>query len=591
MGATQVRVLSVFDRQRLPYGNHSRSETKAFARLDIPAVGFPDTCPICEALQFLNNLRDLLRDDCLLNRIDSICSRWGAVKGSDNYYLNGISISHIDLPEDIKTALDKYQRIYQQGNIEISTDLGLCLFSVESTVISLSLDFLNTCLVSQKLESNIKLLLLSAHILSFDYLQLSEKHFCRLLDTLCDLLEDEKQISEYTALAVIAVCGQTPIFQEYAQNHMMKRTANDPRGKNNDYLLLKLALYQRMRVHNVEVDPEYRRELHCYLKNEKNSLEMIYDLFLYTEREYKQSHRQAFKLIIATDIKTNEATYQRALQYIHKLKGIYEDKSIEEFFHDPEPFNSAREGILQDITSLEKSLGSIKRNDDHLNAKETLDKLLHNIQEVNRGLYLRANEQAGNRNISTWLDYCEEKAKERSGITDDTMLKIINPYTLDNRSHTDVYPWFYAYADVTEEVINLIVDMMLQRTSKLRDFLRPSASRNNNCYDGIVAVYCKREYVELSFYNATNNPKQIEEIRSVKKSKENRPSVIVFRQFEKNMSANAGHEEKIPCFEWYYVEECYPDYLADKSAADDVKHLYRATMRIPYVDMGSAFGN
>ena len=68
-------------------------------------------------------------------------------------------------------------------------------------------------------------------------------------------------------------------------------------------------------------------------------------------------------------------------------------------------------------------------------------------------------------------------------------------------------------------------------------------------------VRFRDEYVELSFYNATLNTKSIEEIRRIKRSKENRPSVITFRQFERIISAvvrldalsRAGFAVSQPC--------------------------------------------
>ena len=213
MGASHVRTLSIFDRQRLPYGSCPADNNISYARLDLPAIGFFDTCPICRVLNTLRILQEQLQDEMMVERTRQIISSWEAVKSSDNHYKSGISISRVELPEHIKRVLLSYESIYGQGKIGLNTNLGLALFAIENTVISLSLDFLNRCLESAELDASVQQLLLSSHLLTFSELQLSEKYFCHLLDQLCDLLEEQAQISEFTGLAVIAVCAQQLIFQ------------------------------------------------------------------------------------------------------------------------------------------------------------------------------------------------------------------------------------------------------------------------------------------------------------------------------------------------------------------------------------------
>lgn len=582
MGVSQVRMLSIFDRQRLPFGSCSADHNLSYARLDLPAIGVSDTCPICRALHIFHNLQERLQDDLLLDRIQEIVKNWEAVKSSDNHYKRGISISYILLPEDIQQALKSYEEIYEQGRLDINTNLGLSMFAIENTVISLSLDFLDRCLNSAELDVSAKLLLISAHLLTFSEPQLSEKYFCRLLDQLCDLLEEQTTVTEFTALAVVAVCGQPHLFQRYSQRHMIERFQGGHNSRNNDSLLLKLAIYLEL-SQKAEVEAGYIRELHCHLKNEKNALALIYDLFLYTETEYKQSHRQAFSQIRHSSMKGKDEIYQSALKYVQKLRSIYKSDMVRDLFHNPDQYTRERDKILQQLVKLETDLTASDVN--HQMTRQDLIDLLSILQELHKGLYLRTEKAAESPNIVAWLDYCECCAKERALVgKEDTLLKIIGGYT--GSYQMEVCPWFFAYADVTEEVINLMVDMMQRSSQKLRNFLQEYGQEG--AYDRIIVVQFQKEYVEMSFYNATKNQKTIEEIRQIKRSKENRPSMIAFREFERMISDASGGKH-VDCFEWNYADKVFPDCLSSGESLDEGEHLYQAILRIPYIDMGSSF--
>lgn len=583
MGVSQVRMLSIIDRQRLPFGSCSLDNNISYARLDLPAIGIVNTCPICRSLHILRNLEERLQDDTLLNRIQEIISNWEAVKSSDNHYKSGISVSTISLPDDINQALKSYEEIYGQEQISINTNLGLSLFAIENTVISLDFDFIDRCLRSTELDESVKLLLISAHLLIFNELQLSEKYYCLLLDELCDLLEKQTKVTAFTALAVVSICGQPHLFQSYSQRHTIERFRKGYKSQNNDSLLLKLAIYQEI-SQNDEIDFGFHRELRCYLKNEKSALAFIYDLFLYTETEYKQSHRQAFSQIRHSSIKQKDEVYQNALKYVKKIKSIYNSDLLRNLFHNPNQYIEKRECILQRLYEMEADL--TKNEIDHQSIQHDLNSLLDVLQELHKGLYLRAEKAVGNQDITAWLDYCESCAKERARIgKEDTLLKIIGGYT--GNYNSEVCPWFFAYADVTEEVINILVDMMQRSSQKLRNFLQ--GQDNETGYDRIIRVQFHKEHVELSFYNATTNQKSIEEIRYIKRSKENRPSMIAFRQFER-MISDTSKGDHLDCFEWNYVDTVFPNCLSSGNTLQEGEHLFQAIMRISYVDMGSSFG-
>lgn len=587
MGATRIKTLSLIDRQRMPFGRYTGEDHTAFTRLDLPAIGFSDTCPICSAINSLHNLQKILRDPDLQHRNEEITTQWKAVKSSDNHFGNGIALRHITLPDDIQQSLLRHRGIYGQGNIEITTDLGLVMFSIEHTVISLCSDFLNDCIHSAKLDTSAKLLLLSAHILIFNDLQLSERYICQLIEYLCSLLQEQPDVSPYTGLAVVALCGQSTRFLKYAQNYLSKCVRDGNGSKNNDALLLRLAIYQKLRNQvGIELPDSCRRELHCYLRNENNALELIYDLFLYSETTYKQSHRQAFGVIESSRVKQPEEIYRQALKYTQKLIAIYAHDQVRNLFHNVDEYESKKGAILRNLKKLAEDLSNVNTNHDHEQVRESLCHALAEIQSVNKGLYIKTQNVANNADILSWLTYCIDVAQKRFVRDGDRILPIVSAYS-DNKE--DFYPRFYAHGDVTEEVINLIVDMRKNSSSKLKNFLRPDRERIDNGYDGIIMVQFANCYVKLSFYNATKNRMPIEEISYIKHSKSNRPSMITFHQFEDKLS-HSPDCDTTSCFSWNYVEETYRDYLVGEKTWDD-EHLYCATMIIPYIDQGSSFGS
>ena len=221
----------------------------------------------------------------------------------------------------------------------------------------------------------------------------------------------------------------------------------------------------------------------------------------------------------------------------------------------------------------------------HQELKGKLKEWLELIQSTNEGLYLRA-VSCSSAAVEEWLHYCEAAAKQRFGKNEDVIKTVISKFPTNFIPHGDVYPWFYVHKNVTEEVINLYVDMIKRRSHKLRDFLQVGSDKDCKAYDGIIEVVFKKDYVEVTFYNATTNPMDIKEIRYIKQSKENRPSFLTFHQFETILSRRQ-HGKTFQCFQWNYSPRKH--YLANNKTPDEGTRLFQAIIRIPYVDLGSSF--
>lgn len=591
MGATQVIMLSLLDRQRIPFGIAPTTNNQAYCRLDLPSIGFSKNCPLCDSIENLLKLKNYMRDISVCSRLDSVVSQWKAVKGSENHFNTGISMEYLDLPNEILQEIDTYNQMYSNNNIKISTNLGLALFAIENTSFSLSTDFLDKCINSICLNDGVKILLICTHLLVFNHLQISEKHKCELLKKLCDILinidivdENETDFKTITSLAVVTICSQTEPLKRYTLQYLIEQDNNCCTSKSIDYLLIQLMLYNEFQKNNmVNIPNSFKLSLNCYFKSSKSKLDILYDEFLYVEPEYIQSHRQAFSQILHTNNALPLSIYKKSVEFLDKLYEIYNQNLLLDLFHSPENYNNQHKEILKDLFDLQNTINSVSKKTnvgvcEHEEIKGMLKKLLKKLQKINEDLYLRVGNDMG---INNWLETCELLAQERTN-KNDTILKSIGKYTstLNYSSSPDVRPWFYAFGDVTEEVINIMSDMMRGRSRKLYNFIQMD-NNPDELFDGLISVEYTEYYTEISFYNITQNDKSIEEIRKIKISKRNRPSTIIFDSFEKRLSELTGN--KVACFEWNYAEENFDLKL------EDGEHLFQAILRIPYIDMGSSF--
>ena len=141
-------------------------------------------------------------------------------------------------------------------------------------------------------------------------------------------------------------------------------------------------------------------------------------------------------------------------------------------------------------------------------------------------------------------------------------------------------PWFYSFKDVTEEIINIYVDMLKGANGELVDNGITSTEKKGRRCMGIIKFSFKESYAELTFYNATDNGKSIESIRKIKASKHSRSSLMIFREFDQKFE-HIGIDAK--ALNWDYVQDTFKNCVLDSEMK-----IFSATVKIPYIDMGSS---
>ncbi len=207
--------------------------------------------------------------------------------------------------------------------------------------------------------------------------------------------------------------------------------------------------------------------------------------------------------------------------------------------------------------------------------KYSVDTFVQSLVATNtKSLYLRISSLEGSdeqKSIEEWLEYCLQGAKSRVRNSQDVSICFDVQKTTLIPKH-----WFYSFADVTEEVINLIVDILQYRDG----MISWEINSHEDWYDGVITVEYFERYVELTFLNKANKLISIDKIRDIKNSKSNRDTLLVFNEFDRRL--NDGKTDKINILDWNYQE-----YMDDETGKVEV--FYNAIMRIPYINRGSAY--
>lgn len=565
LGATKVCSISIVDRQRFPLGTYSETKNHAaYIRLDSPELGGESDCYICKSLEQISLFVKNLQTTGLIDRMNDILGIWKSVRTSDKHIGVGIKMSEIRLPESIKKKIQGYSKVSKLDSVDITSDFGLALYCVENSVITLSNDLLQFCLDCDELGEERKVFLLAIYILLSNKLQISEKNLLDLHYLLTDLINSCENTTNITALACIAIFAQNKYYSKLLYKKVLAK--NEFKIKNNDYLLLLLWLHQNHSERSTYLDAP----LNCHYKNSCNKLEIIYNILLYTETDYKQSHYQAFSQILSVDA-IDDDVYQKAKDYSIKLCSIYLDKLYAALFFEMSEYNLNKDTIIDKLMSFNKMV----ENKRYHEAKKQLEAAIKLAKEMNKRLFIRAGDKV---DIKNWLNFCIKIAAKKANTSNkDICIKIGDYYKSD--AGEGGRPWFYVFSDVTEEISNLISDIFIYGVNRLKDIFTKDS--NSEDYQGLIKVEFKDEWVSVYFFNITSKDPSIGKINQRKISKSDRPSMLVFKDFQRKLSELNGEEQK--CFIWEFVEGNFSELNLDSG------HLLRAEIKIPYVDMGSSF--
>lgn len=597
IGADQVRILTILDRRRIPV-TETKPAIKALGRIDSPALHGNDRCTICRALEILEECKNQVINIDIKKRLEDMISRWQCVQLSDNEYKRGIGSRQIKLTQSAQEIVENFCGDYLGKPLKIELDSALCSMVVEHTVISASNQLLMRLLdLNILIESDIdgiksdelKMLLASTYLLLFAANPISNKQIKLVAEILRNLLDNHKYTSDRTSLAVVAISSLPDKFiRSLCKKYEMVEEGiiqSDSKMINNDALIARIVSYMSTQLPYRNSDYVLlERSVRCYLFGNQSKLECLYDIFMYSEKSYDNSHRHAFARIIDSAAPTPR-DYQNALEYSKKIKSIVESDDVyASLFHEKTtlPYNKKKliKEIEEAISDLEKIVHFQADNDISNpvledDVKHSVDTFVQSLVETNtKGLYLRISsleDSDEQKSIEAWLEYCLQVAKSRVQKSQDVLICFDVQKTTLIPKH-----WFYSFADVTEEVINLIVDILQYRDGKISWEI----NSHEAWYDGVISVEYYERYVEITFLNKANKQISIDKIRDIKNSKSNRDTLLVFKEFDRRL--NDGKTDKINILEWDYQD--YKDEDTGK-----VEDIYNAIMRIPYINRGSAY--
>lgn len=585
LGADTVKVLTVIDRRRIPIPE-TKPSIVALGRVDSPALHGNDKCVICQAIEKLKNCKDVLNNNELIERISDIVSRWQCIQLSDKEYMKGLNSNRIVLSATTNEIINNYCKSYFGKELKIELDSALCSLVVEYTIISSSSELLLRLLDEPELlisdngnisSNELKLLLVSSFLLLFANNPISNKEINAISLKLIDLLDQQQSISLVSGLALIAICSLPDIFlRSLVEQYELIEMSNSHLSLCYDALIARIISLQITQMMNNTFLLELRTR--CLLKEDNSKLACLYDVFMYSEKTYRNSHRHAFACIL--DEPSNSiGTYKAAIDYTRKLQNIIaSDTVFKSLFHNKEELEKNRDKIveatekaIEDLDRLIINYTKNKKIDDELaeTVRDSVRTFTNSLVELNTcNLYLKTVDTLGSpeeKSISEWMDYCIQAAKDRVPESETAEIK----YKIMIKAGTRL--WFYSFYDVTEEVINLMVDILQYNSGKLQ--------KGDMYGDGIVIISFTERCVELRFYNKTILSKDISEIKYIKESKSNRDSMLVFKELERRLCDIDGI--KMECFNWDYK-----NWKVDGQFSD----VFVALMRIPYINQGSSGG-
>lgn len=612
VGASKVKILTVLDRRRIPVIEMQPS-LKALGRVDSPALLGNDKCTMCKALDKLERIKDEIINLDIRQHLSEIISRWQCIRISDNDYLKGIKANRINLSQSAAEIIALQCNEYWGGTLKIELDSALCSLVCEHAVVSASAQLLTELLNADDILSDedngvssdeIKMLLASTYLLLFSSNSVSNKQTAMIIDKLIDLLESQTRISLYSGLAVVTVCCIPDEFVKAVceKYEMIEETYSCEWNNSINIDALLSRIVSLLSLRNQDNRSLYRNlemATRCYLNGNQSKLECLYDIFMYSEKSYNNSHRHAFARIIDKSSATKR-DYNNALEYTRKIRSILEeDKIYASLFHDRNSLESSKDSIIIKVdNALSKltELTSFYKNSDEKNpelekeVKEYVSDFIQSLVELNtQNLYLRTSAYAGSADenaIRSWLDCCKKIAETRvpgnpkaDFLIDVQAVRADYDVGLDAVSYYEPNsrPWFYSFSDVTEEVINLMVDILQYQDGKLH-------RGKDSTYDGIITLLYHDRFVEIVFRNKSNERKSIKEISEIKKSKANRTSMLVFREFERMLS---DENHSVKCFEWKYIS-CKVDYADDGDM--EYEKVFQAAMKIPCISRGAYNG-
>ncbi|MCL2041033.1 MAG: hypothetical protein FWG84_03205 [Bacteroidales bacterium] len=324
LGVDSVKTLTLLERRRLPFSPSEPNNNRAFWRLDMPNLGGADTCPICNALQKLKEIRHNIASESILDRIQEIEKIWEA--NNNKQLLTPIAIKDGILEKKfgiyINDEGEKYSSLQCGGDnnkIEIINSLGLSIYVSELHTMTsrddIVLDFLKDTEQGEPIiEDYVKIEMLATYLLLFKK-ELSNLTLEKIIKELFRLCKD-KETNNYTSYVLIALLNVNAKRLNLLYNVCKKEVDTDIEVKNQDMIILSFLL-------SLDNQSDFSKSK-SLKKYRTKDLKDIYGLFhseIYNDNGI--SHSVPLFLISTKD--ANKNNFQMAADSCKKILHLLED--------------------------------------------------------------------------------------------------------------------------------------------------------------------------------------------------------------------------------------------------------------------------
>lgn len=558
LGATTVRAVYIVDRMRMPLGVDSGEKKRAFGRLDLPAARNKNACIMCKGKNVIERYKDGLISNKLNSTARNLLSKFGIEDQTEWNNNRGILAKKITLPPKIVTRINKICKAYDIDNIVIETDIGLVLFSVESTVISLSSGFLLECVENDEIDNDIKIMLLCAQLFHFTEQELTRTIQDKCITYLFDCCIKKGRNSEsddYLALGIIVLLSMVEEKKQLFER-LMKKVIESGIYLENVSLFLFLAFIIIYDCVKCEIKSN---ELEGWLsKANEGILDVMYGIILHTQSDYEHTHSNT-SFRIYTDAITANQRIEPLLLEIQYLQNKY-DYIKERYIKN----NDNVEKIISILKEEEKIIYEYQENNiepEVFNSeiKSRSVDMIDKASELNEKYFIckvRESEKFEQRLRNIANRVIEEKHIGSNGPITNIRIAVFPSTGDDNRM-------FYFNRDIETEIGYLMTDF---RHASDYNMIDDSIKIKVTC-DGLVKVHFENDGVVISFYNLIDGSGNMDYIRKRKKEKICRPSHLIFEQINKILPNNIDNPK-------YGIEN-----------GENNEKVFVATIMLPYIEL------
>jgi hypothetical protein len=396
LGVKNVRTLTLLERRRLPFSSSDPNYNKAFWRLDIPNLGTPDTCPICNALKKLKDIKRNVAADSVLDRIREIEETWkesSPYENNNKQLLTPIAIKDECLEKKFGIEIDKEDGSIICGDendkIEIINSLGLSIYISELHTMTsrndIVLDFLKKAEPRKPtIDDYAKIEMLATYLLLFkkDLSNLTLEKIIKELFLLCK----DKEINNYTSYALIALLNINSEKLDQLYCVCKDEGENDIKVINQDMEIL---------CYSLGIDDSSPFSTSKKLKRLHGGRNQLKDTYkqLHSEicNDYGIIHDTPLGLI------SNEIQSKNIMRNLRNAENSC-DKILYLLDLIPNDYYRQSENIEIQITQIKNSLKLYKQNSKEIkndadtheldNIKQQVDIILEELQKINSLLFV-----------------------------------------------------------------------------------------------------------------------------------------------------------------------------------------------------------